>query len=193
MPRNFKPSLCSGFSCKHYQGISTLKGITNTKCQAFPEGIPNDFDRGHAYHIEKMMGQTGEYVFSPTEELLVSIEKGGSEKARDIILKHSNIELRITDQTYDPDQPFAVSYCCRARCQHALTEGKCKAYPDGIPDNLYYDFENHYEVKPGQTGDFVFSPTPKLLDQIRAGEEAYIKEELNKFGMWVDTDGKDED
>ena len=60
-------------------------------------------------------------------------------------------------------QPF----CHKRKCVHYLgvkqddgtemTEiNYCKAYPDGIPDEIAYGEFPHDEVYPGQTGEYIY-------------------------------------
>ena len=62
---------------------------------------------------------------------------------------------------------LAQSWCSKRGCIHYLgvkqdqesemgERNICKAYPDGIPDEIAYGEFPHDEVYPGQNGDFIF-------------------------------------
>jgi len=38
----------------------------------------------------------------------------------------------------------------------------CKAFPDGIPDEIIFGENNHHVRLPGQENEFVFTPRPKV-------------------------------
>lgn len=42
------------------------------------------------------------------------------------------------------------------KCKHALMDGGCKAYPNGIPYEIANGSEPHDTVRDDQEGDFVF-------------------------------------
>jgi hypothetical protein len=44
-----------------------------------------------------------------------------------------------------------------ANCKNYIGEGKCKAFPSGIPDMVLLGDNNHEKIISGQIGQFVFS------------------------------------
>jgi hypothetical protein len=42
------------------------------------------------------------------------------------------------------------------KCSHYLKNKICKAFPDGIPDEIYYGWIVHSEISRLQQGDFIF-------------------------------------
>lgn len=67
------------------------------------------------------------------------------------------------------DEPMIPGGACLF-CHHLLfweellsqsedERGKCKAFPDGIPDDIWFRGLEHDKVMPGQVGDFVHAST----------------------------------
>jgi hypothetical protein len=70
---------------------------------------------------------------------------------------------------------------CNA-CQHFLYGGtdlilKCEAFPEGIPDRICEEGDNHNEVLPGQTGDYVF--LPKFQPKSESQKARLLTKEVN--------------
>lgn len=52
--------------------------------------------------------------------------------------------------------PFACLHCIHAIGTWGVEErGRCAAFPDGIPDDIWFSETTHDKVIPGQVGDFV--------------------------------------
>lgn len=48
--------------------------------------------------------------------------------------------------------------------------GKCEAFPDGIPDDIWFHGIEHDKMMPGQLGDFVYEePIPPVFDDPEYG------------------------
>jgi len=58
-----------------------------------------------------------------------------------------------------------LTYCAQD-CVFYKKEGKCQAFPKGIPDEIQEGEIEHNKVIEGQTGDFVFTSHADYLDQM---------------------------
>jgi hypothetical protein len=57
------------------------------------------------------------------------------------------------------DEPLGIVFSDCCTCKH-LVGGKCPAFPDDIPPEIWKARERHREVRPDQTGELVYSKRP---------------------------------
>lgn len=68
-----------------------------------------------------------------------------------------------------------VSDC--TNCLHFMGERKCKAFPEEIPREVYFNRSSHKNVLEGQYGEYVYmSKTPEKDKQIMERYQRYINE-----------------
>jgi hypothetical protein len=53
-------------------------------------------------------------------------------------------------------KPNDIAILLCPSCQYYLSKQKCKAFPDGIPNDIFDADKTHDKLVEGQTGDFVF-------------------------------------
>jgi hypothetical protein len=62
----------------------------------------------------------------------------------------------------------SIFYCIK--CAWFQGNGKCAAFPNGIPESIKKGIESHDEVVKGQEGEFVFTlPKDVKLDNKKPG------------------------
>lgn len=90
--------------CQHITGRG--------KCKAYPKGIPQVIFSDEVLHINKIVGQTGDFVFSPKEGSVIgkntmqSFQKlleRKEEKIEEIKKKISKLTLEIISETIQPE------------------------------------------------------------------------------------------
>lgn len=47
-------------------------------------------------------------------------------------------------------------------CANYLSQGKCKAFSDGIPEVILIGYNNHQQPLPDQQNDIVFTPIENI-------------------------------
>lgn len=134
------------FFCKHI----IVDGTLDRKCKAFPDGIPEEIISGKFNHEKPYPGDNG-IRFVPRIPPL------------DDDCGSGDYELDDYDFDYNPKSPYTyngVSQCVKCKHKHPRTkEGPltCKAYPNGIPRDLFYNDMDHTKPYPGDNG-ILFEP-----------------------------------
>lgn len=49
-------------------------------------------------------------------------------------------------------------------CKHARNDRTCTAYPNGIPDSIFFDGENHFESR-GDDNGIIFDPKNEKAEE----------------------------
>jgi len=56
----------------------------------------------------------------------------------------------------------AICFNCKNKIHLYDIPPTCKAFPNGIPESIYYDGEDHSKPLPDQNNDIVFEPIKEI-------------------------------
>ncbi len=133
------------FCCRHFQGPSAQAGY---RCAAFPQGIPEPYLTNEIDHRGNNYPSLPEPMWEPS-------------------LFDRKHPLDTDSAEYQERRLFGgcnfsnVSHC--ARCVHMLRVGQefrlhCRAFPDGIPNDIMHGSVDHTAPYPDD-GGLMFDPT----------------------------------
>ena len=86
------------------------------------------------------------------------------------------------------------------RCKHKLEKNgrihTCKAFPKGIPTDIYHGPSRHFTKREGQVGDFLLSPDQlevyhlerRMIEEIISEEEIIKSDCISAFRFFVDNE-----
>jgi hypothetical protein len=59
---------------------------------------------------------------------------------------------------------MTINFSRCTTCRYYLEDGRCKAFPNGIPKEILFDNKEHNEVREDQEGGYVFVVAEDLKD-----------------------------
>lgn len=138
-------------TCAHFDG-----NLEKGTCLAFPNGIPERYIVSTNWewadvHDEKVSGQNGNYVFSQSKRL----EYCASDNYNSLFYPN------CLDGEILCFHRWMISYCLTCKHLYGMKSATCKAFPKGIPQELWVSFNwrilpKHDSIIEGQTGDYLY-------------------------------------